>query len=306
VPQRAELEIRPAELADAAAALEILNRVSLELYGEPEFTEQHVLVWWRDPKNEPWVAADSGGTIVGEVGISAHNEGRRMFVGAAGVPDVARRLLAFGEQRARDLGAPGAVARTTADAADVAQRAVLEEAGYRVIRHWFHMAIDLAGAPDEPAWPDGVRTRPFVAGVDDRAVYDADNESFADHWDFAPRDFERWRLWTIEKTGFDPGLWVLADADGELAGFSINEPHRSGLAGVGRVASLGVRRPWRKRGIGLALLLESFRRLRAAGFTEARLEVDAENTTGAVRLYERAGMSVSRTYLTFQKQLERG
>jgi ribosomal protein S18 acetylase RimI-like enzyme len=148
-----------------------------------------------------------------------------------------------------------------------------------------------------------VSSRQFVPGEDDRAVYDADMESFADHWDFSPMEYDRWRLWTIERPGFEPGLWVLADAGGEVAGFSINEPHRSGIPGVGRVAGLGVLRPWRRRGVGLALLQESFRVMRDAGFTEARLEVDAASPTGAVRLYERAGMHMIRTHLTYEKEL---
>jgi ribosomal protein S18 acetylase RimI-like enzyme len=43
--------------------------------------------------------------------------------------------------------------------------------------------------------------------------------------------------------------------------------------------------------------------MRDAGFREVRLEVDAASPTGAVRLYERAGMHVIRTHLTYEKPL---
>ena len=301
-PKERELTIRQQGSDDSAAALELLNRVPLQLYGEPEFSEEQMDVWLRDANVEQWVAEDGNGTIVGSVGLGFHDEGQRVFLGATGDPEVMPSLFEFGEARARERGAADAVARTRVEAGDPA-RSLWEEAGYRIIRHWFQMAIDLGGDQEEPAWPEGVRPREFVPGQDDRAVYDADMEAFADHWGFTPMAYDRWRLWTIERPSFEPGLWVLADAGGEIVGFSINEPHRSGVRGVARVAGLGVLRPWRKRGVGLALLRESFRVMRDAGFAEARLEVDAASPTGAVRLYERAGMHVIRTHVTYEKPL---
>ena len=66
---------------------------------------------------------------------------------------------------------------------------------------------------------------------------------------------------------------------------------------------LGVRRPWRRRGLGTALLRHSFRELRARGCERARLMVDGENLTGAVQLYERAGMHVARRAERYWKEL---
>ena len=70
---------------------------------------------------------------------------------------------------------------------------------------------------------------------------------------------------------------------------------------MGWVDTLAVRRPWRRRGLGLALLLHSFRELRARGRERVGLGVDGENTTGAVRLYERAGMHVARRSDTYER-----
>ena len=98
-------------------------------------------------------------------------------------------------------------------------------------------------------------------------------------------------------------VWFLAEDGGEIAGFALCHPHPSGDPAVGRVAALGVRPRWRRRGLGLALLLHSFAAFRERGASEVRLEVDAENPTGAVALYERAGMSVVRRYDTYEKRL---
>jgi ribosomal protein S18 acetylase RimI-like enzyme len=78
----------------------------------------------------------------------------------------------------------------------------------------------------------------------------------------------------------------------------------SRLAGVAHL--LGVRRAWRRRGLGLALLRDSFRRFRESGETVVALGVDTENATGAVRLYEHAGMRVLWRADVWEKELRAG
>ena len=83
----------------------------------------------------------------------------------------------------------------------------------------------------------------------------------------------------------------------------MNYPERSGEPGYGWVGTLGVRRPWRRRGIGEALLRRSFRVLHERGYRRVRLSVDAESLTGATRLYKRAGMRVIRQANTWELSL---
>jgi ribosomal protein S18 acetylase RimI-like enzyme len=90
---------------------------------------------------------------------------------------------------------------------------------------------------------------------------------------------------------FDPTLWFIVEADGEVAGVSLCKPHDA-EEGVGWIRVLGVRRPWRRRGVGRALLLHSFHEFRRRGFHAVGLGVDAESLTGANRLYEQAGMRI--------------
>ena len=70
---------------------------------------------------------------------------------------------------------------------------------------------------------------------------------------------------------------------------------------VGYVGLLGVRRPWRRKGLGEALLLRSFQAFRERGWTRGTLGVDASSPTGATRLYERAGMRVYRTTVFLER-----
>jgi ribosomal protein S18 acetylase RimI-like enzyme len=72
---------------------------------------------------------------------------------------------------------------------------------------------------------------------------------------------------------------------------------------MGWVLDLAVGPTFRRHGLGEALLRSAFRALWQRGHTRVGLEVDCENETGATRLYERAGMAVSRWYATYEKRL---
>jgi ribosomal protein S18 acetylase RimI-like enzyme len=92
----------------------------------------------------------------------------------------------------------------------------------------------------------------------------------------------------------------------EVAGISLCLPSSAEDPELGWVDSLAVRKPWRKRGIGLALLQHSFAEYYRRGKRKVGLGVDAENLTGALRLYERAGMHVQRIFDQFEKELRGG
>jgi ribosomal protein S18 acetylase RimI-like enzyme len=113
-----------------------------------------------------------------------------------------------------------------------------------------------------------------------------------------PRSFEEWEDGLQARTDFDPSLWWLAyDGDepaGLLLGYLMDES-------TGWVADLGVRKQYRKQGIGAVLLRHAFAEFQRRGLAAVGLGVDAQNETGAVGLYERVGMSVSRAYRTYEK-----
>jgi ribosomal protein S18 acetylase RimI-like enzyme len=75
---------------------------------------------------------------------------------------------------------------------------------------------------------------------------------------------------------------------------------------MGFVNTLGVRRPWRRQGLGLALLHHAFGEFYRRGQKRVGLGVDASNLTGATRLYERAGMHVARQFDLYEKEVRPG
>ena len=150
------------------------------------------------------------------------------------------------------------------------------------------MLLDLALPGRAPEWPRGVAVRTFQEG-DERLFYEVHQETFLDMWEPIEDTYEEWAHWFLEPPAFTPDLWFLAYEANEPAGVAICSPHET-RAECGWVRVLGVRRPWRRRGLARALLLHAFEGFRLRGFTTAGLGVDAESETGANRLYESVGM----------------
>ena len=180
-------------------------------------------------------------------------------------------------------------------------RRLLEGRGYEAVRGTYVMGIDLDEEPPGPEWPEGVEVRTFVPGRDDRAVFEAVEDAFVDVWDRPRGTFERF-VGMTENENFDPSLWFLATEGDEVAGTVLCKS----VAGEGWVDVVGVRRPWRRRGLGLALLRHAFGEYRRRGVRKVGLSVDAESVTGAPRLYERAGMRLQTGYVVYLKEIRPG
>ncbi len=140
--------------------------------------------------------------------------------------------------------------------ADAAARRLLESIGYRSVRVFRELRIELDAPPPVPRWPDGLQVVAFDPERDGRAFHAAQQEAFADHWEYSPRDFESWSKSHLLSERFDPALWCVVRAGGEIAAGTICT---ADTYGGGFVQILFTRRPWRKQGIGSALLADAFR-----------------------------------------------
>lgn len=181
----------------------------------------------------------------------------------------------------------------------------LADRGYQPIRASYTMEISFGeDAPAAAAPIKSVEIHPYRHPEDEARTHAAQEEAFEDHWDHTPQAIGTWREFSVKQTNFDPSLWFLAWDGEDVAGLSLNFPEQSGDPGYGWVGTLGVRRAWRRRGIGEALLRHSFRALHERGRRRVRLSVDAESLTGATRLYERAGMRVLRETNLWQRRVD--
>ena len=193
-------------------------------------------------------------------------------------------FLDWAEARGREAGASRARAYFP-EGHELEQ--VVAARGYRYWRSAFTMRIDLPERPDAPELPLTLRS---YRDEDAEALRAGLNEAFGDDpfWhEVTPGNF---REFYLRQRGFDPSLWLLAWEGDELAGYALAYPCNGADDTIGWIGNLGVRKPWRRRGLGGGLLRTAFALLYDRGLRRAGLGVDAENVTGALRLYENAGM----------------
>jgi mycothiol synthase len=178
--------------------------------------------------------------------------------------------------------------------------------GYRYVRTFHTLRMELDSSVPVPEPPDGITVRAFDEAMDVASVHAALTEAFADHWgSLAFPPFDDWVHESIEgaSSGFDPGLWFVAAEDDEVVGALCARHGTAREPDAGQVDSLGVRRPWRGRGVARALLLSAFAELARRGVPTVELGVDAESPTGATRLYEGVGMRVAYSHEVWEKEL---
>ena len=244
---------------------------------------------------------EHAGAIAGYVDLVAR--GDRAVLDASG-PGREDALLDWAEARAREQGATTTRLQVWEGQDELVH--VLERRGYAPVRSSFEMLIELgAEPPPAPAWPSGIDVRSYRHPEDERVTYETQEESFRDAWDHEPVTLEAWRDYQLGGRGFDPSLWFLAWDGDDVAGICLSFPmaRRAADPGLAWISILGVRRPWRRRGVGEALLRHAFRELHARGVRRVGLDVDAESPTGATRLYERVGMRIAVRSDTWEKTL---
>jgi len=182
---------------------------------------------------------------------------------------------------------------------DDSRQRLYSEAGSIRTRAFFRMTIESDDVSEQPRPPAGIELRPFRRPEDERRFHTATQESFERHFRWFYEPFDDWRERVFSHPSLDLGLWVVAWAGEEVAGVVKCQSDDA----LGHVDMLAVCKPWRGRGLGLALLLHAFSLLKARGFATITLGVDAENSTGALCLYERAGMTVRQAFDFYEKPL---
>jgi mycothiol synthase len=307
---------RPATMDDIPAVTKLLNDAEIADWGAPDYTEDELRADWEEYDGDPGkaitlvVAPD--GRFAGYISFIDNGNGSFEADGYSHPAHLGKGigswLIRESERRAAEIlaGMPSSQRATMRSfTAGSNPRAVdlLAHEGYDAIRHFWRMRIDLTEAPAQPTWPEGLRVADARPGTDERAIYEASEEAFADHFQFGPRpDFETWER-QRKRHGFDPTLWTVVWDGDEIAAVGLA---RMTAEETGWISILGVRRPWRGKGLGRAILQHLFNRFHDRGVPTVSLGVDAANPTGATRLYETAGMSVIRNFVLFEKVLREG
>ena len=305
---------RPDPTADFTAVLTLMQACDRAVYGDTDWTELELREEWEglDLERNAWLAIDAA-AVAGVMHLSEIRNGRIITDGYVH-PDHAGRgagtlLLAAVEARARELEqglVPGG--RVYLESAHLVGDATAPELfssrGYDAVRTFFRMVRSLEQQEREPVLAAGLEFRSFDPDLHGARLHAAFDEAFASEWAYNPQPYEAWRERVLGGQRFDRELFAVVWDGDEIAAFSLNYDKRMG--DWGWIGSVGVRPAWRRRGLGLALLHESFCRFAARGEITVALGVDSENPTGATRLYERAGMRVLWRADVWQKELRAG
>jgi mycothiol synthase len=315
--------VRPVEMSDLTAVVRLVNARSMALVGEPRIEETEMQGEWEAPgfdlETDTRAVLVSDDKLVGyaEIGDSAPHV--RLHAGVHVHPQywgqgIGTFLGQWAEERARQAvpSAPEGVRvilQQTIPNPDDAARALLGEWGFDLVRHFFLMAIEM-DVPPEPSLPEGITIRPFVRATEAEALVHTLRDAFKDHWGYVEHpledDYAEWVHWMDDDPSFDASLWFMAVDRDEIVGCSICYDVAGEGPDVGIVETLGVRGAWRRRGIASALLEHSFAELYRRGKTKVTLGVDTQSLTGALQLYEKAGMKLAYQYDRYEKELRPG
>ena len=298
--------VRRPTLDDASGVAMLLAARDRADFGEDDpigFTGDELRDWWA--MDEPGLATDAWIALRGDEIVGYARTGRERDVAnladescvhpqARGIGK-GSRLRDEAEQWARQND----FRRFHVHVVNEGGRNLATARGHRLVRFFWRMEIDLVEEPPMPETPFGMAIRDYRPGDDDAALHAMHQEAFAEHWEFTPSSLDEWLNWRQTRRDYHPALWQIAEENGEVAGASLC----FGEDRFGWVLDLAVRPSSRRAGLGLALLGSGLAALWRRGHTRVGLEVDSENETGATRLYERAGMKVTRRYATYEKVL---
>jgi ribosomal protein S18 acetylase RimI-like enzyme len=251
------------------------------------------LVYWETKASGDWIYNLSGYIVP---------EWRRYGIGKAMFRHSEDRLRAFARDHPANV--PKYFQRDVAESQRDLSR-FLEDEGYHVVRYHYSMIRPIGvPLPDAPM-PAGLEVR-SVKEEDYRKLWDANQEAFAENWwhrSTEEIDYEYWR----SSPWFDPKLWKVAWEGDQVVGMVLNYIDASENLEYkrkrGYTEEICVRKPWRKRGLARSLLVQSIQMFKEMGIEETALGVDAENESGALRLYRSVGYEVVKRTLTYRKKI---
>ncbi|HZU85964.1 MAG TPA: GNAT family N-acetyltransferase [Anaerolineaceae bacterium] len=223
---------------------------------------------------------------------------------------IGRAMLHWGENRLRQIAAsqpedgPRFFEGFTADN-QKGKIALFYAEGYIPVRHFHNMVRpNLESIPDLPL-PDGIEVRP-AKPEDYRLIWEEMQDAFQDHWGYHRESEENYQHW-LASSEFQPDLWQIAwdgpRVVGTVLGYINQAENEANHRKRGYTEEITVLREYRKKGIARALIAGCLRALKAAGMNEAALGVDAENISGATRLYEAMGYRTVSKSSTMRKPL---
>ncbi len=317
--------VRPCTLADVEAVVALMNACAIKTTGEPDETVEEIRSDWQRPDFDQaagqrvvlspdnqivgWAEVHDAERVIIYTDIYTHPDYENEGVG--------EYLMAWVDARARQAidKAPDSARVVLRGYAfspdkDVWYSALLRASGMKLIRHFWHMDMNLDAAHPSPQWADGITLKVYDGVSDKRPIFAVRRTAFQDQFGHVERPFEEeYAEWLHRWEGegdFEPALWFVAMDGEKIAGVCLCKSSHNGEEDRGWVSTLGVLREYRRRGIGEALLYTAFDAFYKMGKKRVGLGVDASSLTGAATLYKRVGMRVDKQFDLYEKELRSG
>lgn len=303
-----DITLRAAEKSDLHAISELARACELVDLGHSETLPADIEDVWEETNlaTDSFVLLTREGQIVGYTAIRPDDEFILLDHHTNVHPAQHQRglghvLLMLAEDRARQFLAAAespippvirAWAFSTSQRPS-SQLQMFEQEGYRITTSEINLEIVLERAPVAPRTLQGITTRRYQPGQDERAVHAVIQESFQDIGAHPYQTFEEWSEGVIEHSHFDPQQLYVALADSQIVGAITCRTYEGpayGEAQEGHITQIGVLQPWRKRGIAHHLIQQVFVAYYQRGIQHITISVDAHNPTGAHQLYQAMGM----------------
>lgn len=251
-------------------------------------------VWWDLESN-----GEYGYTLIGLILPSWRRKG------------IGTSMLRYNEERLREIAADHPsespkFLQSWATEKEVALIKLMEKENYQPIRYFYEMIRPISTQIPETGMPDGLVVRQ-VKEEEYRKVFAANDEGFRDHWGHVPLTENRIQRF-MDSPRFNPEIWKVAWDGDEVAGMVLNfvdeKENEEFNRKRGYTEEIVVRRPYRKRGLAKSLIALSITMFRDMGMEETAMGVDADNLSGALKLYEYMGYQARKRTIVFRKPMD--
>ncbi|HSM25408.1 MAG TPA: GNAT family N-acetyltransferase [Anaerolineaceae bacterium] len=318
-----DYQTRPARMEDAVTVADLFNLCSQEIVGKNEFESGELSAGWdvdsldlnKDTimvfEGEKLIAyADVWGILPPYVRVNSwvrvHPAYKNHGIGWA--------LNQWAESRAREITAQAdkGLQTFTVNYINVKEQEamkLLTDLGAKPVRYSWVMEAELPDQIKQQSLSEIIKIRP-INQSEYPQIYHLKEEAFEDHWGHIDTTEEEglkeFQSEHIQDPNYDPELWFAAEVNQEMVGFIFGNKATPFGEDYGWVSILGVKRAWRKHGIGKALMLHFFQKIKEKGSKKVGLSVDTDSLTGATKLYESVGLRVIEQYVRLEKILRDG
>ena len=295
--------VRPAKPDDIEAVHELIAKQHVADYGQVLSTLDDLQKIWQSINIETdTCTAHANGQLAGYAEL-LEGDSPYIYLAERGNVDLAFQLLNILEDKAVAHKTEKVKLFTKISERNNTLLQLFASNGYKSNISFLMMELEMDGPPPAEEHVNGITIRQFVKNQDEQGTYQADEEAAEDKGYHTPLSYDDWaKRMRMDKESFDPGIWFLACAENEIAGVALNMYDKD--SNVGWVDHLSVRRAWRRKGIGRALLLHSFGEFYRRGVRTVKLNVDSKSLTNAPRLYEQVGMKKIQQYHIYTKEID--